>query len=155
MIRFFSWILQHGKAILFTTLILSLGGIYLAFRLPIAIFPNINIPRIVIIAENGVEPAEKMLVTITKPIEEGVGVVPGIRTIKSTTSRGSAEIDLNFDWGIDMVQALQLIQSRLSEISSTLPPTASITARRLFPTIFPIMGFSLTSKPKVWQISPI
>ncbi|HWP47269.1 MAG TPA: efflux RND transporter permease subunit [Candidatus Limnocylindrales bacterium] len=146
MSRFFSWILQHGKAILFTTLILSLGGIYLAFRLPIAIFPNISIPRIVVIAENEVEPAEKMLVTVTKPIEEGVGVVPGIRTIKSTTSRGSAEINLNFDWGIDMVQALQLIQSRLSEISSTFPPPTSITARRLFPTIFPIMGFSLTSK---------
>ncbi len=52
--------------------------------------------------DNGVMPVEQMEVTITKPIEDAVNIVPGLVTVRSTTSRGSAEVSLFFDWGVDM-----------------------------------------------------
>jgi len=95
-------------------------------RLPIAIFPQTDFPRIVIIIDNGVVPAPQTLVAVTRPVEEAMNGIPGITRIRSNTSRGAAEIDLFFDWKTNILQSLQLVQARLSQLSSTLPPSASI-----------------------------
>ncbi len=84
---------------------------YLALTIPISVFPTTDFPRVVIGVDNGVMPIDQMMVTITRPIEESVNSVPGLQQVRSITSRGSAEIDLFFDWHADMVTTLQLVDA--------------------------------------------
>jgi multidrug efflux pump subunit AcrB len=139
------WFARHANAIVFLIIILGVVGIYEAFSIPIAVFPNTNFPRIIIGVDNGVMPIEQMEVTITRPLEQAVNTVPGLEDVKSTTSRGSAEIDLSFNWSVDIVQTLQLVNAAVSRIQSSLPSTAQIETHRLDFASFPIIGYSLTS----------
>ena len=91
------------RTIFFFALALTLAGVYAAFQVPISVFPDTNFPRVVIGVDNGVMPVEQMQVTITKPIEDAVNSVPGLMTVRSTTSRGSAEVSLFFDWSVGYV----------------------------------------------------
>src|SRR6266550_908537 len=137
---------NQSRAVLVLVALLCAMGLYAAWRLPVAIFPQTNFPRIVIIVENDVVPAPQTLVSVTRPIEEAMNGIPGIVRIKSKTSRGACEVSLFFDWRGDIQQSLQLVQARLSQLSSTLPPTATITnVERLTFAIFPVTGYSLTS----------
>jgi CzcA family heavy metal efflux pump len=137
---------NQSRAILVIVALLCAAGLYAAWRLPVAILPETDFPRIVIIADNGEAPASQTLVSVTRPIEEAMNGVPGIARIKSKTARGSSEISLYFDWGVNIVQVLQLVQARLSQLSSTLPPTAKIrNVERLTFAVFPVTGYSLTS----------
>src|SRR5438045_9045634 len=121
-------------------------GMYAVWQLPVAVFPETDFPRIVIIVDNGEAPAAQTLASVTRPIEEAMNGVPGIARIKSKTARGSSEISLYFDWRGNVVQVLQLVQARLSQLSSTLPPTAKIrNVERLTFAVFPVTGYSLTS----------
>ena len=107
--------------------------------------------------DNGVMPVEQMQVTITKPIEDAVNSVPGLVTVRSTTSRGSAEVSLFFDWSVDMFRTLQLVDSALSKVQQTLPSTAKITTNRLTFATFPILGYSVTSntvsQTQLWELA--
>ena len=139
------WFARYSKSIIFLILILSLAGVYMAFTIPISVFPTTDFPRVVIGVDNGVMPIDQMMVTITRPIEESVNSVPGLEQVRSITSRGSAEIDLFFNWHVNMVTTLQLVDAALSEVRSTLPATAVIQTNRLTFASFPIIGYSLTS----------
>src|SRR5438270_10740014 len=134
------------RAILIVVALLCAAGLYAAWQLPVAILPQTDFPRVVIIADNGEAPASQTLVSVTRPIEEAMNGVPGIARIKSKTARGSSEISLYFDWNVNISQVLQLVQARLSQLSSTLPPTAKIrNVERLTFAVFPVTGYSLTS----------
>jgi len=151
------WVVRHATTILFCVVMLSIAGIYLAGRIPISVFPDTNFPRVVIGVDNGVMPVEQMQITITKPIEDAVNSVSGLQTVRSTTSRGSAEISLFFDWNVDMSRTLQLVDAALSKVRQTLPATVVITTNRLTFATFPILGYSLTSDsvplPRLWEIA--
>src|SRR5882672_5119657 len=137
---------NQSRAVLVLIALLCTAGLYAAWQLPVAIFPQTNFPRIVIIVENDVVPAPQTLVSVTRPIEEAMNGIPGIVRIKSTTARGASEISLFFDWRVDILQSLQLVQARLSQLAATLPPTATIrNVERLTFAIFPVTGYSLTS----------
>src|ERR1700684_2655293 len=125
------WFARHSKSIIFLILTLAVVGVYEALSLPIAVFPATNFPRIIVGVDNGVMPIEQMEVTITRPLENAVNSVPGLEDVRSTTSRGSAEIDLSFDWGVDIVQTLQQVNSAVQRVQSTLPTTAQIDIQRL------------------------
>jgi multidrug efflux pump subunit AcrB len=151
------WFSRHSKSIVFLILVLAAVGIYEAYTLPIAVFPTTNFPRIIIGVDNGVMPIDQMEVTVTRPLENAVNSVPGLEDVRSITSRGTAEIDLFFDWNVDMIQTLQLVNSEVSRIRGTLPPTAQIETHRLDFASFPILGYSLTSntvsQPKLWELA--
>jgi CzcA family heavy metal efflux pump len=151
------WLLRYRGPIFFFLIVLSLAGIYLAQRVPISVFPDTNFPRVVIGIDNGVMPVEQMQVTITKPIEDAINSVPGLLTVRSTTSRGSAEISLFFDWNQDMLRTLQLVDAALSKVGQTLPATAKLTANRLTFATFPILGYSLSSDTlsptQLWELA--
>ena len=137
---------RHSRAIVVIVAVLCVAGLYAAWQLPISVFPQTDFPRIVVIVDNGEAPASQTLVSVTRPIEEAMNGLPGIARIKSKTARGSSEISLFFDWRVDIVQELQLVQARLSQLSSTLPPTAEIrNVERLTFAVFPVAGYSLTS----------
>ncbi len=139
------WLATASKPIFFLLVVLTLAGIYAASQLPISVFPETDFPRVVIGVDNGVMPVEQMQVTITKPIEDAINTVPGLQTIRSTTSRGSAEISLFFDWRVDMYRTLQLTDAAIAKVEQTLPSTARITTNRLTFATFPIVGYALTS----------
>jgi len=151
------WLAHSTRTIFFFAAILTVAGIYFAFQVPISVFPQTNFPRVVIGVDNGVMPVEQMQVTITKPIEDAVNSVPGLQTVRSTTSRGSAEISLFFDWNQDMFHSLQLVDAALGKVEQTLPATARVTTNRLTFATFPILGYSLTSdtvpQTKLWEIA--
>jgi len=142
------WLAAASKPIFFLVALLTLAGVYMAFQLPISVFPETNFPRVVIGVDNGVMPVEQMQVTITKPIEDAVNSVPGLLIVRSTTSRGSAEISLFFDWNVDMFRTLQLTDSALARVSQSLPATAHITTNRLTFATFPILGYALTAEDR-------
>ncbi|WP_263354952.1 efflux RND transporter permease subunit [Acidicapsa acidisoli] len=156
------WLARLSTPIFFFLIALTLAGVYAATQVPISVFPDTNFPRVVIGVDNGVMPVEQMQVTITKPIEDAVNSVPGLRTVRSTTSRGSAEISLFFDWNVDMFHTLQLADAALSKVQQTLPATARITTNRLTFATFPILGYALTaddrgpatvSQTRLWEIA--
>jgi CzcA family heavy metal efflux pump len=151
------WLARNTKTVFFFTIVLGLAGIYLALRVPISVFPETDFPRVVIGIDNGVMPVEQMQVLITKPIEDAVNSVPGLTTVRSTTSRGSAEVSLFFTWNENMVTTLQLVDAALSKVAQTLPPTTRITTNRLTFATFPILGYSLTSDTiapeRLWEIA--
>ena len=151
------WLARSVRTILFLAFVLTAAGVYAFFRTPIAVFPETNFPRIVIGVDNGVMPVEQMQVTITKPIEDAVNSVPGLLTVRSTTSRGSADVSLFFDWSVDMFRTLQLVDAALSQAQQTLPSTAKITTNRLTFATFPILGYSVTSntlsQSQLWELA--
>src|SRR5579864_838936 len=125
------WTARHGKPIIFVILTLVAVGIYLALTIPVAIFPETDFPRVVIGVDNGVAPIDQMLVTVTKPIEEAVNSVPGLQTVRSITSRGSAEVDLFFDWRSDMILTLQRVDAVVARLQAEMPTGAKIETHRL------------------------
>lgn len=149
------WFVRHSTPTLFLIATLALVGGYLAFKIPVAVFPSIDFPRIVIGVDNGVAPIDQMSVTVTRPIEEAVNSVPGLEQVRSITSRGSAEINLFFNWTVDMFQTLQLVDSAMARVQPFLPATAKIQAHRLTFATFPILGYSLTSdsvpQTQLWE----
>ncbi|HEY1577484.1 MAG TPA: efflux RND transporter permease subunit [Terracidiphilus sp.] len=151
------WVARSTRTIFFFAAALTVAGVYLAFKVPISVFPETNFPRIVIAVDNGVMPVEQMEVTITRPIEDAVNSVPGLETVRSTTSRGSAEVSLFFDWNVDMVTELQLVDAALSMVQQTLPSTVHIATKRLTFASFPVLGYSLTSDTlpltQLWEIA--
>jgi multidrug efflux pump subunit AcrB len=137
---------EQRRAVLVCIALLCAAGLYAAWRLPIAIFPQTDFPRIVITVDNGVVPAQQTLVSVTRPVEEAMNGIPGINRIRSVTARGSCEVDLFFDWSVDIKQSLQLVQARLSQLTSALPPSAELRrVDRLTFAVFPVSGYSLTS----------
>src|SRR5579862_4789075 len=151
------WVARHSKAVIFLILTLAAVGLYVVFTIPVAVFPSTNFPRVIIGVDNGVMPIDQMMVTITRPLEEAVNSVEGLESVQSTTSRGSAEIDLNFNWNVDMFQTLQSVDSALARVQTTLPSTAKIESHRLSFASFPIIGYSLTSEKlpqtQLWEIA--
>src|ERR1039457_1058188 len=125
------WFTRYSKSITFLIVALAAVGTYEALSIPIAVFPATNFPRIIIGVDNGVMPINQMEVTITRPIENAVNSVPGLENVRSVTSRGSAEVDLSFDWSVDMIQTLQMVDAAVSRIQSALPPTVQIATHRL------------------------
>src|SRR2546427_7242975 len=151
------WFHRFSRPILFLIVSLALVGAYLGLTIPVAVFPNTDFPRIVIGVDNGVMPIDQMLVTITRPIEEAVNSVPGLQTVQSITSRGSAEVDLFFDWNSDMILTLQRVDAVVARLQTELPSTAKVETHRLTFAVFPVIGYSLTSDTvpanRLWEIA--
>ncbi|URW74866.1 efflux RND transporter permease subunit [Sphingomonas donggukensis] len=136
---------RHAAAIWLALVLIAIGGVIAATRLPVALFPHIDYPRITIAIDAGERDAAQMEAEITRPIEIALRGVPGVTRIRSTTSRGTAEVALSFAWGDDMASATLATQGALATILPDLPPATRFTVRRSDPTIFPVLGIALTS----------
>ncbi len=136
---------ENRRAIIFTTLLLSLIGGYLLFRIPEGVFPDATFPRIAIEVDYGLAPLKQMEMQVAKPIEEAMMMVEGVRTVRASISRGSLEVNVDFQWGQDMFRAYQLVQAQVSGIQHQLPPGVKIEVRRFTTSTYPVAGFALTS----------
>ncbi len=143
--NFTDWIQRHRYSILFLIGVLAIGGLAAGLKLPVALFPHVNFPRVVVNLDAGSRPAGQMAIEVTWPVEEAVRSVPGVRKVRSTTSRGSAEISINFDWGQDMVAAALQVESAINQVLPRLPKGTEFRVRRMDPTVMPVLGYSLTS----------
>src|SRR5579862_5242552 len=152
------WTARFSRPVIFVILTLITAGVYLAFTIPVAVFPNTDFPKIVVAIDNGVSPINQMQVMVTRPIEEAMNSVPGLDRIISTTSRGSGEVSLFFNWNVDMFQTLEYVNAALARVQPSLPPTAKLTANRMtFAALMPILAYSLTSdtmsQSDLWELA--
>lgn len=132
----------------YITILVLIGG-YLAYRhIHSSLFPEITFPKIKVIANNGEQPVHKMMINVTRPLEEAIKRIPDLKQVHSTTSRGSAEISAYLDWSADIYTSQQLIESRINEIRTQLPSNVEIQIERMNPSILPVMGFIVSGKHK-------
>ncbi|WP_337190995.1 efflux RND transporter permease subunit [Qipengyuania algicida] len=136
---------SHARTIWLAILLLTIGGVVSATQLPVSLFPHINYPRVKISVDAGERDPARMVAQITRPTELALRSIEGVTRIRSTTSRGSAELSLDFNWGHDMVAAQLATQGALASLQSSLPPGVKFDVRRMDPTIFPVYALSLTS----------
>ena len=136
---------DHARSLWLAMLLLTLGGTVAATRLPVSLFPHIDYPRVVVAVDAGERDAAQMEAEITRPIEIALRTVPGVTRLRSTTSRGTAEVALNFHWGDDMAASTLAVQGALATLIPDLPPGTRFDVRRADPTIFPVYGVALTS----------
>ncbi len=138
-------ILRYRLAILFVVGILILGSIVLLTSMPAGVFPNATFPRILVQVERGYAPLTDMEITTTKPLEDALRNVEGVRIVRSKTSRGYAEIELYFDWDINLMQAYQLVQAKISDVRGKLPPGTGILVKRMTTSAYPMSCYAIYS----------
>jgi len=148
---------RNVKAILFVTIALCVVGAIILGTFPVSILPDVSFPRVVAISEGGDRPARMMEATVTRPLEQAIATVPGVTRIRSKTQRGATEINIDFTWGTDTIQAQQLVNARVNEIRAQLPADAETSVERMNPTVFPILGLSLRapglSQAELWSLA--
>ena len=139
------WIYQHRRSLLFLLVILCLAGVFSYQKLKVSLFPHTDFPRIAVSLDAGDRSAEQMLLEATQPAEERLRQIPGVQSVRSTTSRGSADLSVSFPWGQPMDLAALQVSSALAELSASLPSGTTIQSYRMDPTRFPILAYSLKS----------
>src|SRR5258708_8012512 len=143
--NFVQWVEYHGRSIVFVALSLSVAGAFAVSSLPVGLLPQVAFPRVQVALDSGGRPADQMAQNVTRPVEEALRVIPGVQNVESGSSRGSANIAVDFGWGRDMTAATLQVDTALSHIMSTLPTGTTSVTRRMEPTVFPIIAYGLTS----------
>ena len=136
---------RRRRSLLTLIALLVASGLVAAFIMPVGLFPTVLFPRIAITIDAGDRPPDQMEAVITRPVEQAVRAIPGVQNLRSTTSRGAAEMSINFSWGADMDLALQRVEAAVTRSQSTLPAGVTFDVRRMDPTVFPVAAYSLTS----------
>ncbi|HTK34022.1 MAG TPA: efflux RND transporter permease subunit [Caulobacteraceae bacterium] len=121
------------------------AGLVAAFVMPVGLFPTVLFPRIAVTVDAGDRPVDQMEAVVTRPVEQAIRAIPGVQNLRSTTSRGSAELSINFSWGSNMDLALQRVEAAVSRSQTVLPAGTVFDVRRMDPTVFPVAAYSLTS----------
>ncbi|HXB33860.1 MAG TPA: efflux RND transporter permease subunit [Puia sp.] len=138
-----NFFVSYKNPLTVTLVIILLGGAFVYSKLQTSLFPEITFPKIKVIAEAGLQPVDKMMVTVTKPLENAIKQVPDLDYVRSTTSRGSCEISAFMNWDANIDLSQQRIESKINEIKSDLPPETQITVEKMNPSILPVMGYTL------------
>ena len=147
----------HGRALVLVFCAFAVAGMVLTTQIPVSIFPQTDFPRIVVRVDNGIAPIDLQMLTVTRPIEQAIRTVPGITTVKSITARGGTDINVFFRWDVNVEDALNRVQGRISELTSTLPSAARFYINRVTFSVFPMIGFSITSTSRsladLWELA--
>ncbi|AOR79632.1 efflux RND transporter permease subunit [Novosphingobium resinovorum] len=136
---------SQSRAIVLVALAMALAGIVAALALPIGLFPQVSFPRVVVDLDAGSRPADQTALTVTRPVEEAIRAIPGVQNVRSETSRGSAQISVDFGWGRDMIASTLLVDTAVGRVVPTLPAGTQYDVRRMDPTVFPIISYALVS----------
>jgi CzcA family heavy metal efflux pump len=142
-VKLFDILSRQQRLVYLLVALLSAAGIWMALRLPSAIYPELRFSRITIVAQGSTLGARQVVFSITRPLEEAVSIVPGVTRVRSHSIRGASEISITFAPGTNMDQALQLVRARVNQVQSALPPDLSIEVEQLTPSLFPIVGYNV------------
>ena len=142
---------HHARSILLVAIALAIAGVAAAVSLPVGLFPQVSFPRVVVDLDAGSRTADQMALLVTRPVEEAIRTVPGVLDVRSTSTRGSAQISIDFGWGRDMISSTLLIDAAISQIVPNLPAGTGYDVRRMDPTVFPIISYALMSD----SVSPV
>jgi multidrug efflux pump subunit AcrA (membrane-fusion protein) len=137
---------RRRRSLLTLLAMLIAAGVASAMLMPVSLFPTVLFPRVAVTIDAGDRPPDQMEAVITRPVEQAVRAIPGVQNLRSTTSRGSAELSVNFAWGSNMDLALQRVEAALTRAQATLPSGVVFDVRRMDPTVFPVAAYSLTSR---------
>jgi multidrug efflux pump subunit AcrB len=140
-----AFIERHARSILLVAVALAVAGVVSAISLPVGLFPQVAFPRVVVDLDAGSRPADQTALLITRPVEEAIRTVPGVLDVRSASTRGTAQISVDFGWGRDMVSSTLLIDAAVAQILPSLPSGTGYTVRRMDPTVFPIISYALLS----------
>ncbi|SKB95979.1 efflux RND transporter permease subunit [Luteibacter sp. 22Crub2.1] len=140
-----SFLSRHARTLLLFALALAVAGAVAAWSLPVGLFPQVAFPRIVVDLDAGDRPADTMALLVTRPVEEAIRTVPGVEGVRSETSRGAAQVSVDFGWGRDMIASTLLVDAAITRAVSSLPPGVTYDVRRMDPTVFPIVSYALRS----------
>jgi CzcA family heavy metal efflux pump len=143
-----NFFLSHKNPISVILAVIIVGGIFLYGQIQVSLFPEITFPKLKVIADNGEQPVEKMMVTVTRPLEDAIKQVPDLKILRSTTSRGTCEISAFLKWGADIDVNQQLLESRVAQIRNSLPADVQIQVEKMNPSILPVIGFTVESDEK-------
>ena len=135
----------YRKPILLVGVLLLIAGVFAYARMPTALFPEVNFPKITLIADAGQQPVDRMMITVTKPLEAAVKRVKGVTVVKSATSRGSCMVDVYLTWDVDVYATKTQLESRVNEIKGALPPGVVITTEAMNQSLVPVLGYTLES----------
>lgn len=136
----------YMKPIIFVGILLLLAGVYSYKNMSKGLFPEVEFPRITLIADAGQQPIDRMMISVTKPLESAVKKVPGVTIVKSSTSRGSCTIEVYFKWGLDIYAQKAQLESRVNEIKNFLPAGTVISTEVMNQSLYPVYGYTLKSK---------
>ncbi len=139
---------SHKNPISVILAVIIVGGIFLYGQIQVSLFPEITFPKLKVIADNGEQPVDKMMVTVTKPLEVAIKQIPDLKILRSTTSRGTCEISAFLNWGADINVNQQMLESRISQIKNELPADVQIQIEKMNPSILPVIGFTIESDKK-------
>ncbi|MGR6327484.1 efflux RND transporter permease subunit [Sphingomonas sp. XXL09] len=147
---------RQPLAIVIIALAVALAGAVAALSLPIGLFPQVAFPRVVVDIDAGSRPADQTALIVTKPVEQALRAVQGVRNVRSETTRGSAQISIDFGWGRDMVASTLLVEAAMSRALGALPPGTTYNVRRMDPTVFPIISYAIeTSRASPTQVQDV
>src|SRR3954465_3023817 len=144
-----SFFVSYKNPLTVVIALLIMGGIYVYTKLQTSLFPEITFPKIKIIADAGLQPVNKMMVTVTQPLENAIKQVPDLQDVRSITSRGSCAISAFMNWDANVDLSQQRIESRIAQIRNTLPPDLQITVEKMNPSILPVIGYTLETNGNV------
>jgi CzcA family heavy metal efflux pump len=143
-----NFFLSYKNPISVILAVIIVGGIFLYGQIQVSLFPEITFPKLKVIADNGEQPVDKMMVTVTRPLEDAIKQVPDLKILRSTTSRGTCEISAFLNWGADINVNQQMMESRISQIRNSLPADVQIQIEKMNPSILPVIGFTVESNSK-------
>jgi CzcA family heavy metal efflux pump len=143
-----NFFLSHKNPISVIIAVIIIGGIFLYGQIQVSLFPEITFPKLKVIADNGEQPVEKMMVTVTRPLEDAIKQVPDLKILRSTTSRGTCEISAFLNWGANIDVNQQMMESRIAQIKTVLPADVQIQIEKMNPSILPVIGFTVESDDK-------
>ncbi len=141
-----NFFVSHKNPVAVVLLLILATGIFTYSKMQSSLFPEITFPKIKIIAENGLQPVSKMMITVTKPLEIAIKRVPDLQVLRSITSRGSCEISAYMDWNADIDLSKQQIESSINQIKNDLPPGTNFTVEKMNPSILPVMGYVIEGR---------
>jgi len=139
---------SHKNPVSVVLAIIIAGGIFFYSQIQVSLFPEITFPKLKVIADNGEQPVDKMMISVTRPLENAIKQIPDLKVIRSTTSRGTCEISAFLKWGANIDVNQQMLESRINQVKNELPPNVQIEIEKMNPSILPVMGFTLESETK-------
>jgi CzcA family heavy metal efflux pump len=143
-----NFFLSYKNPISVILAVIIVGGMFIYGQIQVSLFPEITFPKLKIIADNGEQPVDKMMVTVTRPLEDAIKQIPDLKILRSTTSRGTCEISAFLNWGADINVNQQMVESRIAQIKNALPADVQIQIEKMNPSILPVIGFTIESDKK-------